>query len=162
MYVMLFGLARCIQAFWQISDDCASAANGIVCNDFDNGTFADACAGGVCVGTPATCGNQKVACPLHQRLNFNSTCIPGQTCNAATCCRQCSSTNLVTNGNFVGGLTGWTSDSRWTAPNGDGYVVATTAVGGWQAAMLLSQTVCTLFSVSALKQEQETNGSISS
>jgi hypothetical protein len=106
------------------------AANGTACTDFDISTVGDVCRGGVCVGIPATCGNQNVTCPLpNQRLNFTRSCVPGTTCNAATCCRACSAINLITNGGFSGSLAGWTNGG-WTFINSTSFWVGSTGVIG--------------------------------
>jgi hypothetical protein len=56
------------------------ADNGTACDDSYPGTINDMCIGGVCVGIRPTCANQNVTCPLSsQRLNYNTSCIPGQT-----------------------------------------------------------------------------------
>jgi hypothetical protein len=69
--------------------------------------------GGQCVTT--TCGLQNVTCPPNKRLNFTAGCLPGLTCNNATCCRDCVSQQLVMNGTNSPSLDGWTVTpaNRW-------------------------------------------------
>jgi hypothetical protein len=114
-------------------------ANGTVCDDFDPTTSNDTCRGGICEGSPVTCGNQNVQCPLvNQRLNYQSRCVPGSNCTAAACCRFCNAVNLVTNGGFVGGFTGWSADNRWSWKR-NGYVFATSSTS--TSNVVLSQQV---------------------
>jgi hypothetical protein len=115
------------------------AANGTACTDFDQSTTNDACRGGMCVGIPATCGNQNVTCTPERRLNYLSRCTPGSNCTAAACCRACIATELVRDGELGNPL-----PATWTNA---GWGVGVPGYGGWDAysqtnGATLAQLVC--------------------
>jgi hypothetical protein len=115
------------------------AANGTACTDYDSSTVSDACLGGVCVGIPATCGNQNVTCAPDRRLNYLSRCTPGSNCTAAACCRTCIATELVRDGELGNPL-----PATWTNA---GWGVGVPGYGGWDVSSAtngatLSQSVC--------------------
>jgi hypothetical protein len=93
----------------------------------------------MCVGSQIACGNQNITCEVNQRLNYATPCVPGSTCNVATCCRACTATNLVTNGAF-------TSSANWTFTGGITWQSSTAnaaaGVGAAQTTGSLSQAVC--------------------
>jgi hypothetical protein len=125
------------------------AANGTACTDFDSTTVGDVCRGGVCVGTPATCGNQNVtSCPPNQRLNYMRRCAPGSNCTVAACCRACVVTNLVKDGEFGNPIPPAWSSSGWTVgiPSYGGFDVFSAVNGA-----TISQAVCICIVVSHCK-----------
>lgn len=67
---------------------CAWFETGTPCDDSNASTFKDQCTDtSECKGTQATCENQKVVCTAAAgRIQKNINCIPGKTCNVATCC----------------------------------------------------------------------------